>query len=150
MRKLLAVLSVALFPFGALAQEIGLVTIPSKYSVAEAHDRIEGAIKLSDGFQVFARLDFQSLAASQGGKIRPSQLLLFGRGTVLQPLLPQNPVAAIDLPLKILAWEDESGKVMLSYNTGELLAQRHGIKGKDEVLKRITNATASFAKLATE
>lgn len=136
--------------FGAAAQTPGVVTQPSKFPVAQAIDRVEAAVKAASGFQVFSRVDFQALAAAQGGKIRPAQLLLFGRGTVLQPLLPQHPLAAIDLPLKILAWEDDSGQVMLSYNTGEYLAQRHGIAGQDEVLKRITDATASFAKAATE
>lgn len=150
MKKLALVLAAVLLSFGAFAQDPGLTTLPSKYPVAETMDRVEAAVKAANGFQVFARVDFQPLAAAQGGTIRPSQLLIFGRGTVLQPLLPQHPLTAIDLPLKILAWEDESGKVMLSYNTGEYLAQRHGIKGKDDVLKRITDATATFAKKAAE
>lgn len=150
MKNLAVVLVAVLLSFGAFAEDTGLATVPSKYSVAETLDRVEAAVKAANGFQVFARVDFQSLAALQGGKIRASQLLIFGRGTVLQSLLPQNPVTAIDLPLKILVWEDESGKVMLSYNTGEYLAQRHGINGKEEVLKRITDATATFAKKALE
>ena len=144
------VLLAVVWPFGALAQDGGLVTMPSKYSVAETMDRVEAAVKSTNGFQIFSRVDFQSLAATQDGKIRASQLLIFGRGTVLQPLLPQYPVTAIDLPLKILVWEDESGKSMISYNTGEYLAQRHGIKGKDDVLRRLTDATAKFAKSASE
>lgn len=150
MKKLAIVVLAVVWSFGASAQDGGLATMPSKHSVAETIDRVEAAVKAANGFQIFARVDFQSLAAAQGGKIRASQLLIFGRGTVLEPLLPQNPVSAIDLPLKILAWEDENGKTMLSYNTGEYLAQRHGIKGKDEVLKRLTDATAKFAKSASE
>lgn len=150
MKKLAIVVLAVVWSFGASAQDGGLATTPSKHSVAETIDRVEVAVKAANGFQIFARVDFQSLAAAQGGKIRASQLLIFGRGTVLEPLLPQNPVSAIDLPLKILAWEDENGKTMLSYNTGEYLAQRHGIKGKDEVLKRLTDATAKFAKSASE
>lgn len=150
MKRFAIVFLAVVWSFGALAQDGGMATMPSKYSVTETIDRVEAAVKATTGFQIFARVDFQSLAAAQGGKIRASQLLIFGRGTVLEPLLPQTPVSAIDLPLKILAWEDESGKTMLSYNTGEYLAQRHGIKGKDEVLKRITDATAKFAKGASE
>lgn len=150
MKKLAVALFAVAWSFGALAQEGGLATLPSKYSVAETMDRVEAEVKAANGFQIFARVDFQALAAAQGGQVRPSQLLIFGRGTVLQPLLPQNPVAAIDLPLKILAWEDESGKAMLSYNTGEYLGRRHGIKGKEDVLKRLTDATEKFAKSASE
>jgi len=148
--KLLSFLFAALLLANASAQVQGVVAMPSKFSVAETIDRAEAAVKAASGFQIFARVDFQAVAATQGGKVRPAQLLIFGRGTVLPALLPQYPATAIDLPLKIVAWEDETGKVMLAYNTGEYLAQRHGVMGKDDVLKRITDATASFAKLAIE
>ena len=85
-----------------------------------------------------------------GGKVRPNQLLIFGRGTVLPPLLSDIPAIAIDLPLKALAWEDECGKVWFSYNTGEFLRERHGVKAKDDVLKRLTDVTESLASKALE
>jgi uncharacterized protein (DUF302 family) len=150
MKKLAIALVAVVWSFGAFAQALGMATIQSKYSVAESMDRVEAAVKAANGFQIFARIDFQAISALQGGKIRPSQLLIFGRGTVLQTLLSQNPATAIDLPLKILAWEDENGKAMLSYNTGDHLAQRHALTGKEDALKRITDATASFAKSAGE
>lgn len=150
MKKMFLILVAVVWCVSALAQGSGVVTRSSRYSVAETMDRAEAAVKAANGFQIFARVDFQSLAAAQGGNVRPSQLLVFGRGTVLQPLLPQYPVTALDLPLKILAWEDDGGKVMISYNTGEYLAQRHGINGKDDVLKRLTEATALFANGAGE
>ena len=127
----------------------GLVTIPSKYPVAETIDRLEAAAK-PEKFQIFARIDFQSLAAANGGNVRPNQLLLFGRGGVLPPLLPTVPVVAIDLPLKALAWEDANGKVWLTYNTGEYLKDRHSISGKDDLLKLLTEVTQSFAQQATQ
>jgi uncharacterized protein (DUF302 family) len=123
----------------------------STYSVVETMDRLEAAVKASSNdFQIFSRANFQELAATRGDKIRPSQLLIFGRGGLLQPLLPEFPTSAIDLPLKVLAWEDDIGKIWIAYNTGELLRERHNIKGRDEFLKRMTEVTASFAKKATE
>jgi uncharacterized protein (DUF302 family) len=77
----------------------GLVTVPSKYSVAETIDRFEAAAK-AEKFQIFTRVDFQPLAAANGGNVRPNQLLIFGRGGVLPPLLPSTPMVAIDLPFK--------------------------------------------------
>jgi uncharacterized protein (DUF302 family) len=90
------------------------------------------------------------LAAANGGSVRPNQLLVFGRGGVLPSLLPSVPVVAIDLPLKALAWEDPSGKVWLTFNTGEYLRDRHSISGKDDVLKRLTEATQSLAQKAAQ
>ena len=106
-KAILSLLAGCVFSLCAPAQTPGVVTRTSKYSVAESIDRVEAAVKAASGFQVFSRVDFQALAAAQGGKVRPTQLLLFGRGTVLQPLLPQHPLTAIDLPLKILAWEGD-------------------------------------------
>ena len=74
----------------------GLVTVSSKYSVAETIDRFEAAAK-AEKFQIFTRVDFQPLAAANGGNVRPNQLLIFGRGGVLPPLLPSTPIVAIDL-----------------------------------------------------
>jgi uncharacterized protein (DUF302 family) len=150
MNKLLCALAGLAVAWGACAQDAGMVTRSSKYPVAETMDRVEASVKAAGGFQVFTRVDFQAVAAAQGGKIRPSQILIFGRGQVLQPLLVPYPAAALELPLKILVWEDENGKVMISYNTGEYMAQRHGVKGKDDVLKRISDVTASFANTAAD
>jgi uncharacterized protein (DUF302 family) len=134
-----------------LSQGAGLVTIPSRHSVAETADRFESAVKAGPlGFRVLLRIDFQEMAASQKGMVRPAQLIVFGRGGVLPALLSQAPRSAIDLPLKALAWEDPDGKTWLTYNTGEYLGQRHELKGKEGVLKRLTDITAAFAKSAAE
>jgi uncharacterized protein (DUF302 family) len=150
MNKLFAaiVLSMAIAPC-AVAQS-GLVTLQSKYSVAATTDKLEAAVKSETGFMIFARIDYVAIAATQSGKVRPSQLLLFGRGGALQPLLAAAPTVAIDLPLKALVWEDEGGKVWVSYNTAEFLKERHAAKGVDKVLQLITDRTASFVKIALE
>jgi uncharacterized protein (DUF302 family) len=148
--RTLIILFVALFAgiTNAFADN-GLVTVSSKYSVAETIDRFEAAAK-AEKFQIFTRVDFQPLAAANGGNVRPTQLLIFGRGGLVPPLLPSTPVVAIDLPLKALAWEDANGKVWLTYNSGEYLKVRHAISGKDDLLKRLTENTQSLAKKAVE
>ena len=135
---------------GALSSNTGIITKASKYPVTETIDRLETAVKSADGIQIFARVDFQALAATQGGKVRPSQLLIFGGGRLAQPFLSAAPTAAIDLPIKVLAWEDESGKVWVSYNTGDYLKDRHAIKGRDEFLRRFTELSESFVTKARE
>lgn len=151
MRTLLLGLAVATACTSQLLAGGNLMKIPSRYSVVETMDRLEAAVKASSNdFQIFSRVNFQDLAATRGDKIRPSQLLIFGRGGLLQPLLPEFPTSAIDLPLKVLAFEDDTGKIWITYNTGDLLRERHNIKGRDEFLNRMTEVTASFAKKATE
>jgi uncharacterized protein (DUF302 family) len=158
MRFPLQVLSAAVLAIATLSPAFsqpataadGLVTKPSKYSVAETIDRFESAVRSAGDFKIFARVDFQAFAATQGGKVRPSQLSIFGGGRALQPLLPATPKAAIDLPLKVLAWEDENGKVWVTYNTGEYLKERHPIKGNADVLKRMTDVTEALVTRAVE
>ena len=150
MIKLIATTVFALALVAPTSAQEGLVTRPSKYSVAETIDRLESAVKSAREVQIFARIDYQAMAATQGGKIRPSQLLIFGRGGQLPQLLPNKPIVAIDLPPRALAWEDESGKVWLTYITGDFLKSRHGIEGKDDVMKRLTGFTRSLVEKALE
>jgi uncharacterized protein (DUF302 family) len=150
MKKVLIGVVLALGAIAAGAADNGVVTLPSKYSVAETIERLESAAK-AENFQILGRVDFQPLAVAAKGEIRPTQLLFFGRGGILPPLIPVAPTAALDLPLKALAWQDAAGKVWLTFNTGEFLQARHDVKGVDpELFKRLTAATTSLARKATE
>lgn len=112
-KRLLAFLLLFATVAGA-AQVDGVISKPSRYSVAETISRLEAALK-SKGMTIFARVDHAGEAAKAGLKMRPSQLLVFGNPKAGTPIMQAVPVAAIDLPLKALAWEDADGKVWLSY-----------------------------------
>jgi uncharacterized protein (DUF302 family) len=104
----------------------GIENVASNYSVAETIDRLESLVK-SKQLTVFARIDFSGDAAKAGLSMPPTQLLIFGNPKAGTPLMQAVPSAAIDLPLKALAWQDSSGRVWLSYNAPEYLRQRHGL-----------------------
>jgi uncharacterized protein (DUF302 family) len=103
-----------------------VVTKPSKYSVSETIDRIERAVT-AKGMKIFARIDHGGEAKHVGLEMRPTQLLIFGNPKGGTALMVARPTAAIDLPMKALAWEDKDGKVWLTYNSPELLKDRHGV-----------------------
>jgi uncharacterized protein (DUF302 family) len=103
-----------------------VVTTPSKYSVSETIDRIERAVTVK-GMKIFARIDHGGEAKKVGLEMRPTQLLIFGNPKGGTALMVARPTAAIDLPMKALAWEDKDGKVWLTYNSPELLKDRHGV-----------------------
>jgi uncharacterized protein (DUF302 family) len=103
-----------------------VVTKPSKYSVSETIDRIERAVT-AKGMKIFARIDHGGEAKNVGLEMRPTQLLIFGNPKGGTALMVARPTAAIDLPMKALAWEDGDGKVWLTYNSPELLNDRHGV-----------------------
>ena len=109
-----------------LAKKNGIVTIPSNYSVDETVERIRNILQ-SKGITLFALIDHSGEAERVGMKMPPTKLLIFGSPKAGTPLMLAAPSVAIDLPLKILVWEDEKGKVWLSYNSPEYLEDRHDL-----------------------
>lgn len=81
----------------------------------------------SKGVTLFALVDHSGEAEKVGMKMRPTKLLIFGSPKAGTPLMLASPSVAIDLPLKILVWEDSQGKVWVSYNTPEYVKERHGL-----------------------
>lgn len=103
----------------------GFVSKPSKHSVTETVTRLS-AILNAKGVAIFALVDHSGEAEKAGLKMRPTQLLIFGNPKGGTPLMIATPSVAIDLPLKALVWQDEAGKVWLSFNSPDYLQQRHG------------------------
>jgi uncharacterized protein (DUF302 family) len=102
----------------------GLITVASRFSVSETLDRLTTALT-GAGLRVFARIDHASGAEEVGLKLRPTELLIFGHPKGGTPLMQDQQTAGIDLPVKALAWEDEEGRVWLTYNEAAWLATRH-------------------------
>lgn len=104
----------------------GLITIPSNYSVKETLDRLETALKAA-GMTIFARVDHAGGAASVGLALRPTEVLIFGNPKGGTPLMQANQMVGLDLPLRVLAWEDDAGNCNLTYNDVDWLAARYGL-----------------------
>jgi uncharacterized protein (DUF302 family) len=125
--QLFPMLAVSLLPAAGAAQTTsGIVTVPSHHSVDETVNNLK-AILEAKGVTLFAVIDHSGEAAKVGLTMRPTKLLIFGSPKAGTPLMLAAPTIAIDLPLKILVWQDARGKVWLSYNSPEYLAQRHGL-----------------------
>ncbi len=104
--------------------EDGLVSVASKYAVKDALDRLEADLK-AKGVTVFARIDHAAGATSVAMSLRPTEVLIFGNPKGGTPLMQSNQTIGIDLPLKVLAWQDAQGTVWLTYNDVSWLARRH-------------------------
>jgi uncharacterized protein (DUF302 family) len=107
-------------------KENGIVDVPSNHSVDETVGRVKTILQ-SKAITLFAFIDHSGEAEKAGIKMRPTKLLIFGSPKAGTPLMLAAPSIAIDLPLKILVWEDAQGKVWLSYNSPEYLQQRHNL-----------------------
>ncbi|HET9155051.1 MAG TPA: DUF302 domain-containing protein [Myxococcaceae bacterium] len=107
----------------------GIIRKPSPRSVPETLDRLEAALK-AKGVQVFARIDHSGEAARVGLSMPPTQVLIFGNPRAGTPVMLAAPTSAIDLPLKVLAWQDVAGKVWLGYTDPRYFARRYGLDEK--------------------
>jgi uncharacterized protein (DUF302 family) len=113
----------------------GIISQPSPCSVTETINRLEALLQ-AKGITVFARIDQQVEAEKVGLNMRPTQLLLFGNPKAGTPLMVAEPTIALDLPLKVLAWEASDGKVWLSYNDPNYLQQRFSLS--EDLVKNIS------------
>lgn len=112
----------------------GIVNKPSNHSVDETVEKLKGILQ-AKGVALFALVDHSGEAEKVGMKMPPTKLLIFGSPKAGTPLMLAAPSVAIDLPLKILVWEDDHKQVWVSYNSPEYLRQRHGIP--QELLQNI-------------
>jgi len=104
----------------------GIVDVPSSHPVDETVERLRHILQ-ANGVTLFAFIDHSGEAAKVGLKMRPTKLLIFGSPKAGTPLMLAAPSSAIDLPLKILIWEDAQGKSWVTYNSPDYVQRRHGI-----------------------
>ena len=104
----------------------GIVDTPSNHSVEETVERLKSILH-AKGVTLFALIDHSGEAEKIGMKMRPTKLVIFGNPQAGTPLMLAAPSGAIDLPLKILVWEDADQKVWISYNSLAYLKERHGL-----------------------
>src|ERR1700761_3651813 len=95
----------------------GVIIRPSKYPVRETIDRLQQFLQ-QHSVTIYARIDQQKEVNATGLDIPPLEFILFGNPKAGGPVMAENPVAALDLPLKAIAWEDKDGRVWLGYNDG--------------------------------
>ena len=110
----------------APASNNGIVDKPSNHSVEQTVERLKSILQ-AKGVTLFALIDHSGEAEKAGFAMHPTKLLIFGSPKAGTPLMLAAPSSAIDLPLKILVWEDALGKVWVSYNSPEYLQERHGL-----------------------
>ncbi|HEY6448615.1 MAG TPA: DUF302 domain-containing protein [Acidobacteriaceae bacterium] len=117
----------------------GIESVRSAHSVDESVERLKNLLAAKH-VTLFALVDHSGEAAKAGMAMRNTKLLLFGNPAAGTPVMLAAPSIAIDLPLKILVWEDAQGAVWLSWNNPEYLARRHGVPA--DLMKNIAAAGA--------
>jgi uncharacterized protein (DUF302 family) len=123
----------------------GIIDKPSNHSVEQTVDGLKNILQ-SKGVMLFALIDHSGEAEKGGMKMPPTKLLIFGNPKAGTPLMLAAPSSAIDLPLKVLIWEDTQGKVWVSYNSPEYLQERHSLP--PELLQNIAVVETLATKAA--
>lgn len=107
-------------------QPEGFISLPTQSSVDETIARLQAMLQ-DKGIEIFALIDHSGEAKRAGIDMRPTKLLVFGNPRAGTPMMIAAPSIAIDLPLKLLVWEDANGQVWISYNSPAYLQQRHSL-----------------------
>src|SRR5215472_8263152 len=148
--RLALLLAICATTVTTLAADDGLITKPSRYSVKETVARFEAAVKEREaaGATVFAEFDHAAAAKKFGLDMRPRVVIVFGNPKLGTPVMITTALLAIDLPSKALVWEDDEGKVWLTYNSAEYLGKtiytRHGLPDPPST-PRLAAALKDFA-----
>jgi len=129
-----------------MTNDTGIIDIRSRHSVDETVEKLKQLLE-SKGVTLFAFVDHSGEAEKAGLQMKPTKLLIFGSPKAGTPVMLAAPASAIDLPLKILIWENNEGDVLVSYNSPEYLAGRHGIP--HELMQNLA-AVRLFAEKAAE
>jgi uncharacterized protein (DUF302 family) len=125
----------------------GMTSIPSSFGPKETMDRLEAEI-MAKGMTVFGRIDHAAGAAEVGLILRPTELVIFGNARGGTPLMQSVQTVGIDLPLKVLVWQDAQGKVWLSYNEPAWIAQRHQVTNAEPVVSKLGAALNTIVRAA--
>jgi len=125
----------------------GIMDVPSRHTVDDTVERLR-SILTAKGVTLFALVDHSGEAEKAGMKMPPTKLLIFGSPKAGTPVMLAAPSIAIDLPLKVLVWQDEAGQAWLSYNAPEYLRERHHVPA--ELMQNLSVVAALAEKAAGE
>ena len=133
----------------AVYAEGKMITKKSSHSVAITMDRLEAALKEKE-IGVVARVDHAAAAKKADMTLKPTQVLIFGNPKLGTPLMQSNPMSGLDLPLKVLAWEDAAGVVWVGYTAPADLVARYQIGDRAEVVQKMTGVLDALTTQATK
>lgn len=132
----------------AAGEDSGLITVESFFSVEKTVERLTKAMQ-EKGLKIFNTIDHQKGAESIGETLNPTTLIIFGSPKVGTSLMKCSQTAGLDLPLKMLVWENDEGDVFLTYQSASSMAARHDAEDCP-VVRNMTKALAGLATSATE
>ena len=114
-----------------------MISRQSQFDVSTTLDRLEAALS-EKGIKPLARVDHAAAASAVDLELRPTQVLLFGNPRLGTPLMQSDQTAGLDLPMRVIAWEDEEGTSWLGYHSPQVMFERLELAGVSEVVAKMT------------
>lgn len=147
MNRILLMGVIVMLNVTAMAADNTFISKKSPYTVAQTIDRLEGVLK-EKGIAIVARVNHAAAAKHVAMEMRDTELLIFANPKLGTPLMLENQIVAIDLPMKAIAWKDDKGQVWIGYNDPVALAKQRDLKGQDEILNKMRGALDNFTNAA--
>jgi uncharacterized protein (DUF302 family) len=138
-RFLAAAAAIVVIPSMAWTADNRMVAKKSPHSVAATLDRL-AAVLTARGIGIAARVDHAAAAQKIGQPLKPTQVLMFGNPKLGTPLMQSNRRIGVDLPMKVLAWEDDGGQVWVAYTKPDVLKSEYAIGGRDDIFNEMSQA----------
>lgn len=156
MRRLLSALAAIVLVGPALpsvAADNGLVTRPSTHTARETVTRFAAAVREA-GWVVFTEIDHAAAANAVGMQLQPRTVVLFGNPSTGTPPMRAAPTLAIDLPMRVLIWQDDAGRAFVTRSTGrdigERVFARHGLDLPADAQRNFDSVIAGLVRKAAE
>ncbi len=127
--------------------DAGLVTLPSSHGVSETIERLKTLLEQKK-IRVFAHIDHAEGAENVGQSLRPTQVLIFGNPQAGTPLMQKRQMIGLDLPLRVLVYEDAAGKTWLTYHSLSYLAKQYQLAGIDDAIKALDDGLTALTRAA--
>lgn len=133
-----------------LMTETGIITKTSNQDFETTYQKLRTIIEENPNLTIILELDHQANAAKKGLELTPTKLIVFGNPMMGTPLMQANPLTGLDLPQKILVYENAEGLVKVSYNDPTYLSNRHELTTQSEILAKVSGALDTITNKAIE
>ncbi len=141
------ILGSALCMAAAAASADDIMKVEATGTVPETMDKLVSAVE-GAGATVFARVDHAAGAESVEMELKPAQVLIFGNPKLGTPVMQEDPLAGLYLPMKVLVYEDAEGKVWLAYDEPEEMFDELSVDDDSETIKAMAGALGKLTGAA--
>ena len=130
-------------------QSTGIITKTSSQDFESTYQKLRSIIDGNPNLKIMLELDHAGNAAKNDLILNPTKIILFGNPNLGTPLMQNAQTTGLDLPQKILVYQDDNGKVKVAYNDPLYLKDRHGMTRMEEVLTKVSGALDKITTGAT-